>query len=709
MGSKKKKSSGRPGGSSATQASSSYRPVTEVVGSNTAAERSSSGAFFGTAYFEWFVIAVASVVSYWILTARLVGVNVSVLIDEYSYVLDAHYRELSETAYPNHLFQLVFSVTKQCGAEFYSCARSLNAVFVIAGAIFIYLLAKYISGKKWLGAIAATAAVLGSYGTYTAYFMPEAIFNFPMIVFYWALIRFGKTDNLLAWVGYGAILGIASLAKPHAFFVVPALVIFIFLWTRATKDKFLLAALLRIGAFGLSLLATKFGIGYLIAGPTALSIFGSYGGAISTGEAVATTLGTNTWLNVPGTAWGQTLMITMILGVALPVVILGFLELLKKDVLVAEANRLRALVGISLLNMMAVVAVFEAWQNLTTWMHTRYYSYLIPLAVVALVEAYSRARTDSKPILKRIMVGIFLVLASVALVTAAIPYGANWIDAPDFRFHIDNLVLSSFLIVISITLAMWWLWDVKKSMLVAVIVALVASTFSGLHISNFLVEKFGQDSVHDQLGRVLRNFLPQDELDKTVLIGDNNTIMERALFGSLSGSAKAVLASEGAYDSSQLPPETRWVVKLEELEVTGLGPATVSGLGYSLHSLSNANSLTPRVTESFSEQTNCINQANQGWSCGGVSEIKLQRPTEANAEIDLIFELADSAPAFELEFVLGDSMLTGTLEPGTYSLALKFANSSPADVLTIRLSGGESNPITNEVRFGRTLSVIEKR
>lgn len=106
-------------------------------------------------------------------------------------------------------------------------------------------------------------------------------------------------------------------------------------------------------------MASKLGIGYLIAGERALSIFGFYGGAISTGEAVATTLGTNTLMNVPGTAWGQTLMITMILGVALPVAILGFLEIIKKNTLVAEANRVRAVVGISLLNMMAVVAVLK--------------------------------------------------------------------------------------------------------------------------------------------------------------------------------------------------------------------------------------------------------------------------------------------------------------------------------------------------------------
>jgi phosphoglycerol transferase len=121
-----------------------------------------------------------------------------------------------------------------CGAEFYSCARSINAFFVIFGAVFIYLLAKHIGRSKLLAGIAAVAAILGSYGTYTAYFMPEAIFNGLMMVFFWAIIRFGKTDNLLVWAAIGSSLGIASLAKPHGLFVIPAVAIFIVLWTRAT-------------------------------------------------------------------------------------------------------------------------------------------------------------------------------------------------------------------------------------------------------------------------------------------------------------------------------------------------------------------------------------------------------------------------------------------------------------------------------------------
>ena len=706
MAKKKRNKSGNPAaGSSETFAD--VGPAAPVAQStySVAGSTEASTDFYRTAWFEWLTVAVVSALSYWFLTARLVGVNVSVLIDEYSYVLDSHYRALTEAFYPNYLFQLVYSITKECGPEFYSCARGLNALFVIAGAIFLYLLAKYISGKKWLGAVAAIAAILGSYGTYTAYFMPEAVFNFPMILFYWSLIRFGKTDNLLAWAGFGTILGIASLAKPHAFFIVPALVIFIFFWTRATKDEYFFATISRIGSFGLALLASKLGIGYLIAGERALSIFGFYGGAISTGEAVATTLGTNTLMNVPGTAWGQTLMITMILGVALPVAILGFLEIIKKNTPVAEANRVRAVVGISLLNMMAVVAVFEAWQSLTTWMHTRYYSYLIPLAIVALIEAYSRSSIESKPLFKRVVVGIFLALSSVALFTAAIPYGANWIDAPDFRAHIDNPIPSSIFIVLSIGLAIAWIWETKKVMAVAISITVASFIFSGSYISNFLQNSFGNDSSFDHLGRVLSDYLPQEEIDRTVLVGDNNTSMERALFSARTGSATAVLAPASGFDIGELDPNVKWVVRVGEPVVTGLGAAKISGPGYSIHNLSDRTSFAPRSDDKVGVSNQCETSGNQDWSCGPSALVNYDFVKGNGTAIDILLEVSETAAQGDIEFVLGQTVLTGQLPAGIYALALDFPLESVGGELIVRAGAGSPSSSATTEKFVRVISI----
>jgi phosphoglycerol transferase len=685
MSKKKRNKSGNPavGGTQTVADVGRAAPVAQSTYSVAGGNKASTG-FYRTAWFEWLTVAVVSALSYWFLTSRLVGVNVSVLIDEYSYVLDSHYRALTEAYYPNYLFQLVYSSTKQCGPEFYSCARSLNALFVIAGAIFLYLLAKYISGKKWLGAVAANAAILGSYGTYTAYFMPEAIFNFPMIVFFWALIRFGKTENLLGWMGFGVILGIASLAKPHAFFVIPALVIFMFFWTRAVKERYVLHSLLRVSSFLAGAVGAKFLLGYSIAGTKALSIFGSYGDVAGAGNAAIEAASRNSGLNVIGTAWGQTLMIVMILGFALPVAIAGILSGLTRDAKVFEANQVRFVIGLSLLNMMAVSALFEAWLSLSTWMHTRYYSYLIPLAILVLIEGYSRSGVQIKPLIQKLVVGIFLVLASVSLVTAAVPYGANWIDAPDFRFHIDNIVISSILIIVSIALVVWWLWDKKTPLLVAIVVSLVASTFSGAHISNFLVANFGQDSAHDQLGRVLRNYLPQIELDKTVLVGDNNTTMERALFGSLSGEAKAILAPEEGFDVADVPLGSRWLIRVGEPIVLGVGLPDITGNGYAFYSLSPENQKLPRFSDAVSVSSQCEDQSLDLWSCSGATDVTLGANVGPNATVDLIVELSEEAAAAEVEFGLGDATLAGTLPVGLSALTIDFGNTISAKTLTIR-------------------------
>lgn len=704
-----KKSKRKKSGSPAQATLDSFRPVGNSQSNSSISSGPKTINFdkaspFSSRYFEWIALALASAFAYWILTARLVGVTVSVLVDEYAYVLDTHYKGLAEAYYPNHLFQLVFGATKTCGVEFYSCARSLNAVFVIAGALVLYALAKHISGKKWLAALAGLAAIFGSYGTYTAYFMPEAIFNFLMILFYWALIRFGKSDNLLTWSGIGAILGIASLAKPHALFVVPALVIFIFLWTRATKNSYWLPAIMRLSAFGVAVIGTKFSLGYLIAGERALSLFGSYGTIVSAGASATETLTENAGVDVIGTAWGQSLMVTMILGIGLPVAIVGFLGSFKKDPEQFDANRVRSVIGISLLNMMAVSAIFEAWQNIPIWMHTRYYSYLIPLAVVVLVEAYSRSRTSPNALLKRIIIGVFLAVSSVALFTAAIPYGANWIDAPDFRTHIDNLVISSIAIVIAIALAIWWVGDNKKPMLAGLAVALVAAIFSGTYISGFLVRSFGQDSTADQLSRILRNYIPQQELDQTVLAGPDRTSIERALFGALTGGATITGIPEGGLALADLAPDRKWLVTLGEAQINDFGEPEILGSGYALYSLSDSNSLIPRSNQMASFTKACPGSENT-WACGDSTALTLTVGFPARATVDIILEISELASKTPVEFVLGESVLSEQLTPGVMSLTIPFGNTALVKELSVRATAGGPLADLVDEKFIRIVSV----
>jgi|694.fasta_scaffold44913_2 phosphoglycerol transferase len=704
MGKKKRNKSGQANGSGAV--ATEIRQVAIPRTQGYSVTQASKPNFFTGAVFEWLAIAATSLLAFWFLTARIVGVQVSVLADEYLYLLDSHYNGLAEAKYPNYLFQWIYSSTKMCGTEFYSCARGINAFFVIFGAVFIYLLAKYIGKSKLLAGLAAISAILGSYGTYTAYFMPEAIFNGLMMVFFWAIMRFGKTDNLLVWAAIGSSLGIASLAKPHGLFVVPAVVIFVVLWTRATKDKWMVAAALRSVVFVGSVVGSKFLFGYLLAGEGALSLFGLYGTleSISQGAAdkVTSSVTNDSGVSVFFTGWGQTLMMTMIIGLALAVAIHGLILGFKKESELFDQIKFRVLMGIALLNMMGAIAMFEALINFDVWMHTRYYTYLIPLAILVLIEALVRQEHKVWPWAKYSVVAVFLGLSFYNLATNAAPYSSNWIDAPDFRALIDNLPLAQLSIIVGVIASIVWLAKAKAAVVISLVLAVFFAVFSGAHNSNFLKNTFDGETAYEHVARVLRDFIPQEELDRAVLIGQNE-MLQRTVFSSLTGSASILGSPEGSLDRSEIDSSKSWLIAIGEPVLTGFEKPTISGLGYNMYSLNSSNSLAPRNSRVTNFTNTCSGQSKIDWACGSETTITFDEPFPSNANVDLIFELAESAAGDDIELVLGEAVISGRLVAGLNSVNVKFSNASPVASLVVRslakpaASGSEAQPLIRPI------------
>jgi hypothetical protein len=416
-----------------------------------------------------------------------------------------------------------------------------------------------------------------------------------------------------------------------------------------------------------------------------------------------TILQDSTLENLFVTAWGQTLMTVMILGVAVPVAITGLLDSVFGEKGKFETNSFRSLFAIALLNMVAVAALFEAWQNLTNWMHTRYHSYLIPLALVALVEAYVRSKDSGNKLVKRIVVGIFVAISTVNLVTAAVPYGANWIDAPDFKAHIDNLALSSVAIVLAIGLAIWWLWHTRFAMLGGIFLLAASSVFSGTYISNFLASSFGQDTSFDHLARVIRDFIPQDELDTSVVVGDNHTNVERVLFGSLSGGAKMGNPGGTAFELSTLSPEVRWVVNAGENVVQGFGSPFISGPGFAIYSTNKNNQFTPRNNDVLSIDGLCQDQV---WGCGSEVNVQLDSALGRAVVLDVILEVSEAASRGNIEFIVGDEVLAGQLPAGIFALTLSYPTQSYVGDLVIRaVMGSEAASLGSGEKFLRVVSV----
>jgi phosphoglycerol transferase len=694
MGKKKRSKSGNPAAGSiraapgvggvASMASSSYSLPASTKGSSR---------FYTTAWFEWLVLAFASVISFFALTSRFLGVNVSVLKDEYIYVLDAHYKDISIFQLPNELFQFVYSATKLCGENFYGCARGISACFVIAGSLFIYFLARYVTkGNLWLSALAAIGTVFGTNGTYAAYFMPEAIFNFLMIAFFFLLIKYGQSNSLLSWIGLGVIFALASLAKPHAFFVLPAVVIYIALAARWSSGSIWGALSKRVGLFVGSVFALNISLSWLAKRNQPSNVFGTYGEEFSSPDVLADALGFETFASVPGTAFGQILMMVLSVGLALPISIIALLSVIGRvDEETFSKSKAGVLIGLAILNMMAVTAVFEAWIELFTWLHTRYYSYLIPLALIVLAEAWASRLTSQPTWLKRVVIGFFTLTSAYAFFTMAMPYSTNWVDAPDFKFHIDNPAFSGFFIVASLIAGLIYLVHARSALLAAFVLLVAAYLGAGQHITNFLHEKFGQDIVSDDLARILRTALPQDQVDRTVIVGPGVVEMDRVLFGVLSGSARAHVLTEPSSDLSFVKPEDLWLVTLGEVELEGLNPDAVRGFGYSLHSLSSGAKIEPRGGEPFMLSNLCSSPENTGWACGNETTIEWMYGNPKGEIIDIIFEVKGENQ--EVVLKLGSSQLEGFFSQGTWALTLRMSGDWQSQDLSMVSTKGGVSPI----------------
>jgi hypothetical protein len=81
MGKKKRNKSGQADGSGAV--ATEIRQVAIPRTQGYSVTQASKPNFFTGAVFEWLAIAATSLLAFWFLTARIVGVQVSVLADEY--------------------------------------------------------------------------------------------------------------------------------------------------------------------------------------------------------------------------------------------------------------------------------------------------------------------------------------------------------------------------------------------------------------------------------------------------------------------------------------------------------------------------------------------------------------------------------------------------------------------------------------------------
>jgi hypothetical protein len=132
----------------------------------------------------------------------------------------------------------------------------------------------------------------------------------------------------------------------------------------------------------------------------------------------------------------------------------------------------------------------------------------------------------------------------------------------------------------------------------------------------------------------------------------------------------------------------------------------MTGNGFKLYSLTSTTGMSPIKNDALQHSSACLESDNVGWACGIETSVQLGKSVPANGEIDLIIEVSETAAQGEMEFVLGDSSLKGSLPEGVNSMTLSFINGALSQELIIRFLGAGSEVQSSEKRFVRIISAV---
>lgn len=180
----------------------------------------------------------------------------------------------SEVAFPNFLFYSMMHLSTFFNFDDYVAQKLTNSVFWLAT---VLVVAHYVakSGKLTIGSgVLIVGLSLSPIAIYAQALMPEAIFMFLVtigILFATRIRSYPARTHTFAFLWLGIIFGLASLMKVHAIFPLVALVVYFALYVneRDTMRRFGNVSAILIG-----FMATKLGIGFLLAGDAGLTVFG---------------------------------------------------------------------------------------------------------------------------------------------------------------------------------------------------------------------------------------------------------------------------------------------------------------------------------------------------------------------------------------------------------------------------------------------------
>ncbi len=645
---------------------------------------------------------------------RGLGLYPFIFADEWAYSHYARQLPFAQSPVPEYLYLSIYRLTHVCGDGFLGCARLLNLLFYVATAPLIYALARHYQvtvARAWWVAV---LAILAPMNVYTVYFMPESCYFFFMWLFFFGLLTATSADGWWRWFMLGLALGSAALVKPHAQFLLPAIVLYLVYLFRASPGRAVIAALARTAVLCAGMYGLKFSLGYMAAGRAALTLFGPTYNSVAVGAGTAMQRMLAAGPAVLEVLAAHAVVMLAMLALPLAVALRWILQRREVNAAQAQVQNLALFALLSLTSLMLVVSLFTVT---VTWVdasqaigriHLRYYSFLFPLFLLLVAADGACVRPADARSFRVLGYGLAaLTLIAMLAGRARLTPFASIVDCPE-------------LLALTHTPSMYRLWALLS---VATLVIWVHRRADGwrayldVYIPLFfLVALVGiQGSLRagrtaspaDDAGIIVHHYLAHADAEHTVVVASAAEAGEafRALFHLDAGAASLHLLPDlRGYACTDLPAATAWVLFLGPGAHHCKALEVLTGDNFSLlylgapYAIDFATTVRPAVIESMSGLSG--HEDFGRWSDGRQVVLTWLRPLPRR------FVLQVTAAAFgpnvqrpvsvhcgaaraQLTFAATASTVAVTLNQETQARTLIFDIPQPSSPKSLRLSADE--------------------
>jgi len=540
--------------------------------------------------------------------SRVSDINPAILQDEWIYSITS--RQYSPWAqdlpfdFGNYLFNLIYSSTALCSSDtFYSCVKILNLVFIQGFAVTMLLVA--LRFLPFWGAFAFyVASMLSPTSVYASMFLPEPLFFFLIGLTLLAVLHAAKEPTWRNWALVGVPLGLAGLVKPHAFMAAMAIGIYLIV-THLGKKPFWKPLLVNVGAIAGAFLVVRVVVGFLIAGPKALNVFGAYGavgaiGSVISGEGSAnppaggSLVGSGTVNGAlglfPTQAYTHLMVIGALLGAAVVALVIAAIDSLRSRE-VRPAHQIAVLTLIWLIVLVIAIVLFTGWvtgggDDHTTRVLLRYYDYLFPMVALAgaVVAFEKEILAGTKSWIRWIAVAPILLVISIAFAGFFGSLTIQIADAP----NLAGLVVDKLTIDVTANLMFLTLLVIAffPKFTIWAMAALIPWTMiaTGWQIQDQYRGFRAEESAADKAGHFAATTVPRDELDELVVLAESRFDGRVASFWMEENNHLEIL-SPGAFPVEQLPVGTKWALTVGNIQLDA-GEVVSTEPGYQLIKLS---------------------------------------------------------------------------------------------------------------------------